>query len=126
MTDRRAVCIIERNPFVAEDMREMLCIQLPDADLSVFYDMADARSGTAKAPDLIMIAADAHGSLDLSQDDLLWINGTKIIAFDTRNRDAHKDWIYLSKPFSEQELIGSVRAALSEKAHEARSDLTDI
>ncbi|WP_298845272.1 hypothetical protein [uncultured Roseobacter sp.] len=118
MTRRLAVCVVERNLFVAADIAEMLRMALPEADLAVFHELGAARTASVAPPDVLMIAANAQGTFDMSPEDAAWISSSEVIAFDAADRSAFPGWLHLSKPFAEEDLTEAVLGLIAGRSEE--------
>ncbi|AVL51552.1 hypothetical protein CEP88_02230 [Roseobacter denitrificans] len=114
MKNHVEIAIIESDLFVSSDMVHTIHAVLPSAECRVFTSISEARGASVQpaAHLLAIVSATSDGDFVVSPDDARWLSERKVVAFDFRDRVARSGWIYLDKPFSEEDLAAAVLALL--------------
>ncbi|WP_282061514.1 hypothetical protein [Roseobacter litoralis] len=119
MTGQLHIYVVERNLFVSQDMVLTLNAVLPSAVCSVFTNVAEARSASnqERDPQLVLVSANVDGTFSVSPEDAEWLVNRRVIAFDANDQASTWGWVYLNKPFSQEELTQAVVSLLSDEVN---------
>lgn len=112
------IVVVERDPFVAEDISASLLHHFPFARCRVFRDLEQARPVLSPqgAPLLAVLSWPQAGPGLAPQEDLVALLGPAAILIDVSTDDlptGPTTWQILAKPFAQEMLISAAIAALA-------------
>ena len=117
LTDQTIV-IIERDPFVAEDISATLGNRFPDALLRVFSDFVEARPSLSPgaAPLLAVVSLSERQPTEFAEDGRAALLGRAVVLIDgdaSAIPTGVQAWRQISKPFTQEMLIEAAERALT-------------
>ncbi|WP_299402826.1 hypothetical protein [uncultured Roseobacter sp.] len=105
------VGIIGGDPLVSQDIADTFAYWQAGSVCRIFETVGDARDVSRGDfdPALLFVAAARGGALDVSGQELAWLDERAVITLDLRDRSQFPHWQHLSRPFTQAQVIDAVR-----------------